>query len=66
MEISLYFHQMKKTITSANFQTINYLDTPVNQGKITFLEIPLVIKSKRKKPIRINYRKPKSKWKNCG
>lgn len=40
MEISLYFHQMKKTNTSANFRTINYLDTPVNQGKITFLEIP--------------------------
>ena len=40
MEISLYFHQMKKTITSANFQTINYLDTPVNQGKITFFRNP--------------------------
>jgi len=61
MEISLYFHQMKKTITSANFQTINYLDTTVNKGKITFLEIPMVVKSKRKKPIKINYRKPKSK-----
>ena len=56
----------KLQITSDNFQTINYLDIPVNQEKITFLEIPLVAKSKRKKPIRINYRKPKSKWKNCG
>jgi hypothetical protein len=56
----------KLQITSDNFRTINYLDIPVNQEKITFLEIPLVAKSKRKKPIRINYRKPKSKWKNCG
>lgn len=56
----------KLQITSDNFQTINYLDIPVNHEKITFLEIPLVAKSKRKKPIRINYRKPKSKWKNCG
>jgi hypothetical protein len=56
----------KLQITSDNFQTINYLDTPVNQEKITFLEIPLITKSKRKKPIRINYLKPKSKWKNCG
>jgi hypothetical protein len=56
----------KLQITSDNFQTINYLDIPVNQEKITFLEIPLVAKSKRKKPIRINFNKPKSKWKNCG
>ena len=56
----------KLQITSDNFRTINYLDIPVNQEKITFLEIPLVAKSKRKKPIRINYPKPKSKWKNCG
>ena len=56
----------KLQITSDTFQTMNYLDIPVNQEKITFLEIPLVAKSKRKKPIRINYRKPKSKWKNCG
>lgn len=56
----------KLQITSDNFQTINYLDIPVNQEKITFLEIPLVAKSKRKKPIRINFNKPKMKWKNCG
>jgi hypothetical protein len=53
-------------ITSDNFQTITYLDIPVNQEKITFLEIPLIDKSKRKKQIRINYHKPKNKWKNCG
>lgn len=56
----------KLQITSENFQTINYLNIPVNQKKITFLEIPLVAKSNRKKPIKINYRKVKIKWKNCG
>jgi hypothetical protein len=46
--------------------TIIYKEIPVSQGKITFLGIPLVDKSKRKNPIRINYRKPRIKWKNCG
>ncbi len=53
-------------IKSKKYCTMIYTDIPVNQEKITFLEILLIDKSKRKKQIRINYRKPKSKWKNCG
>jgi len=52
-------------IESTNFSTIKYASVPIKDKKITFLELPLVNKSTRKRSIRIKYHEPK-RYKNCG
>jgi hypothetical protein len=63
--ISLSPGKYSMRIESTKFCTVKCLGVVVNPEKITFLELPLVNKSMRKRLIRIKYHEPK-RYKNCG
>jgi len=53
-------------ISSNSFSDIKYRNVLIVKSMVTFIDLQLIKRTKRLKTLRIKYKKPITKYKNCG
>ncbi len=53
-------------ISSNSFSDIKYRNVLIAESKVTFIDLELIKRTKRFKTVRIKYKKPVTKYENCG